>query len=93
MLPIFSGKIPDCNVHNPFSSLSVMSCANNFLPIPFPLALLATYMLTSATPSYTQREDTGESDAHPSISSPSKAANLQKDKWLLSHASHSGASV
>lgn len=52
-LPMFSGKIPACNVHIPSISLKVTSSSKSGSPTPFLDCSGSTYTLTSATPAYT----------------------------------------
>lgn len=92
-LPIFSGNIPACNVHIPSISLKATSSCKSASPIPLPGCLGSTYTLTSATPAYTQREETGVSAAHPTTLSSTNATILQVPRCELSHSSQEGAPV
>jgi len=92
-LPMFSGNIPACNVHIPSASLNATSSSKSASPIPFPDCSGSTYTLTSATPAYTQREETGVSAAHPTTLSSTNATILQVPRCELSHSSQEGAPV
>ena len=65
-LVVFSGKIPACSVQRPWASEVATNAASSCRPTPRPRAAPATYTLTSATPPYTQRPDTGDRAAQPS---------------------------
>src|SRR4029077_6839770 len=58
-LPTFSGKIPVCKVQTPFFSDDLINAARSPRPSPFPRPASPTYILTSATPAYAQRSETG----------------------------------
>jgi len=90
-LPMFSGNIPACNVHIPSISLKATSSSKSASPIPFPDCSGSTYTLTSATPAYTQREETGVNAAHPIKLPFSSAIILQVLRCELSHSSQEGA--
>jgi hypothetical protein len=93
MLAAFSGNIPACSVQIPAASDPRINSANNFGPTPRPRALAATYTLTSATPRYTCRFDTGLSAAQPAIAPPDFATNRDDGKCAVSQSTHSDAAV
>src|SRR5688572_7154989 len=70
--------MPAWSVHSPWDSEAATSAESSALPTPRPCATAATYTLTSATPAYTQRLETGLSAAHP-ITRPSSSATSRQD--------------
>jgi len=92
-LPMFSENIPACNVHIPSTSLKPTSSSKSASPIPLPDCSGSTYTLTSATPEYTQHEETGFSAPQPTIFPLSWATILQVPRCELSHSSQEGALV
>jgi hypothetical protein len=61
--------------------------------VPLPDCSGSTYTLTSATPEYTQHEETGFSAPQPTIFPLSWATILQVSRCELSHSSQEGALV
>jgi len=92
-LPMFSGNIPACNVHIPSASLKATSSSKSASPVPLPDCSGSTYTLTSATPAYTQRDETGVNAAQPKTLSSNTATILQVLRCELSHSSQDGALV
>jgi len=88
---LVSGKILACRVQIPLRSEAATSSLRSSRPMPRPRARSATYTLTSATPAYTHRPETGLNAAHPSASPAARASNRQRGKWPAFHRSQSGA--
>ncbi len=93
MLAALRAKIPACSVQKPATSDASTSAVSSRRPTPRPRASAPTYTLTSATPAYTHRPDTGVSAAQETTAPSRSATRRAAATCAASHASHVGTAV